>query len=345
MPIKEILDILVNAIEPEHVFIGKTKEEIKKEYRCFAKICHPDVVAFEDKSLAEKTIILLNKFYELANKKIDEGTYGIEDIKELYKKKKVLFSFEHKGKKYDIYQAIKEEDVSVIYEGVCDDEVIRLKISNNEDDNSLLDAEFKILNEFDHLGLPSVISKLKINGRRALIMKKEVGLSVDEIKREYGYIPQEHIAWILERLLSIVGFLHSNKIVHGNIKPDNIIIDVENHNVKLMDYTLCIQNAHEKSSKYKIINDDYTPNYVDENSKVIPNVDIYSVGKLAIYLMGGDIKRDAMPINVSLELRCFIRKLLNKDSNDAWLLWDELIKLRNQLYGKTRFQKLERKLK
>ena len=52
-----------------------------------------------------------------------------------------------------------------------------------------------------------------------------------------------------------------------------------------------------------------------------------------------------MPLRVSIEMRNFIRKLLDKNSNDAWALWNELIELRNKLYGKTRFQKLERKLK
>ena len=343
MSIKEISKLLMSASEPEDVFVGKTKEDIKKEYRYFAKICHPDVVSFDEKELASKTIILLNKFYEIANKKIDDGIYGITDEKELYKRKDVLFSFEHRGKTYDIYQCIKEEDVSTIYEGLCDNELIRLKIVNDEEDNSLLESEFKLLGELNHLGLPSVISKLKINGRVAVIMKSESGLDFDSFKKLYGVISEEHIVWILERLLSLIGFLHSNKIVHGNIKPDNIIIDVDNHNVKLMDYSLCIKNAHEKASKYKIINDDYTPSYVDVNSRVIPNVDIYAVGKLCIDLIGGDIKRDAMPICVSIEVRNFIRKLLNKNSNDAWLLWDELIDLRNKLYGMTRFQKLERK--
>lgn len=345
MSIKEIADLLLNASEPEDVFIGQTKDEIKKEYRKLAKICHPDIAPPNEKDIAERATILLNEFYEKANKKLEEGIYNIKDPKEIYKKKKPLFSFEHRGKTYDIYQAIKEEDVSTIYEGLSNDALIRLKICNDEQDNSLLENEFKLLRELNHLGLPSVTSKLKINGRIALIMKKEEGLTPTELIKEYGNIPEQHIAWILERLLSVVGFLHSNKIVHGNIKPENIIIDVENHNIKLMDYTLSIQNAHETTSKYKIINDDYTPDYVTDKSKVIPNIDIYAIGKLTIELMGGDIKRNAMPINVSIELRKFIRKLLDKNQNDAWQLWDELIELRNKLYGKTRFQKLERKLK
>ena len=118
MSIKEISDILLSANEPEDVFTGSTKEEIKKEYRRLAKICHPDIAPQNEKELAEKTTILLNEFYEKANKKLEEGIYGIKDPKELYKKKQPIFSFDHRGNHYDIYQAIKEEDVSTIYEGL-----------------------------------------------------------------------------------------------------------------------------------------------------------------------------------------------------------------------------------
>ena len=98
-----------------------------------------------------------------------------------------------------------------------------------------MENEYKLLKEKKHLGLPSVISKLKINGRTTLIMKKEEGLTPSELIKEYGYIPQEHIVWILERLLSLVGYLHSYRIVHGNIKPENIMID-SSGNVKLIDF-------------------------------------------------------------------------------------------------------------
>lgn len=345
MSIKEISKVLMNALEPEDVFIGNTLEEIKREYRSMAKVCHPDVVGDEYKDLAGRVTGLLNKFYEMANKKIESGIYGMKDKKEIYKRKDILFSFEHRGKKYDIYSLSYEEDISVIYEGLCDGELIKLKIVNDECDNELLDEEYKILKEFTHLGLLSVPCKLKINGKVALIFRDDFGLSVDEIKREYGVINEEHIAWILERLLSLVGFLHSNKIVHGNIKSDNVFIDVDNHNVKIIDYSFCIRDANKKDSRYKIINDYYSPSYVDKNGLVSPNVDIYAIGKVAILLMGGDIERNAMPVSVSIEMRTFIRKLLDRNSCDAWGLWNELIDLRNKLYGNSRFKKLERKIK
>lgn len=345
MSIKEISELLMNATEPEDVFVGSSYDEIKREYRNMAKVCHPDLVSDEYKDLACKTTSLLNKFYDLANKKIRTGIYGVKDKKEIYKLSDVLFSFEHRSKKYDIYSLYCEEDISIIYEGLCDGELIKLKIVNDFCDNDLLEEEYKILKEFDHLGIPKVVSKLKINGRVALIFKDDFGLSIDEVYREYGFINEEHVAWILERLLSLVGFLHSNKIVHGNIKSDNVFIDVENHNVKIIDYSFCIRDANKDNSKYKIINESYSPSYVDKSSKVNTNVDIYAIGKVAILLLGGDINRNAMPLRVSIEMRNFIRKLLDKSSCDAWELWSELINLRNKLYGKNRFKKLERKVR
>ena len=345
MVIKEITNLLLNAKEPEEVFKGNTKDEVKKSYRSLAKICHPDKVNENEKELASKLTIILNNLYETAQEKLEKGIYNLKDIKEIYKKSEPLFTFDIKNKHYDIYSCIKEEDVSIIYEGLQNDELITLKIVNDESDNFLIDEEYKLLQELNHLGLPHVITKIKINGKNSLILKKESGLSFEELLKEYKVIPEEHIFWILERMLSLIGYLHSNKIVHGNIKPENIIIDVENHNIKIMDYTLCIKNAHKHTSRYKIINDDYTPDYVSEKSVVIPHVDIYAVAKIAIILMGGDVKRNAMPVNVSKELRTFIRNMINSKENDAWKLWNELIELRNKQYGKTRFQKLERKLR
>ena len=128
MSIKEISELLMNATEPEDVFVGSSYDEIKREYRNMAKVCHPDLVSDEYKDLACKTTSLLNKFYESAIKKIENGIYGVKDKKLIYKTKDILFSFDNRGKTYDIYSCILEEDISVVYEGLCDGKIIRIKI-------------------------------------------------------------------------------------------------------------------------------------------------------------------------------------------------------------------------
>ena len=343
MSLKEIANLLLNAERPVEIFGDISKEEIKKKYRSLAKICHPDIAPENEKDLAERTIKLLNDFYHKALDEIEKGIYNITDEKEILKTNDVLFEFDLKGKNYKFYKYLYSEDICDVYEGISDDKVVTLKIVADEQDNDLVVNEYNVLKKLSHHSLPKLLSRVKINGKEALILEKGNEISIEDLKKEYGALDGSHVCWILERLLSIVGYLHSEKIVHGNIKEENILIDVENHNVILKDYTLCINNANDSNSKYKIINDDYTPNYVDKDSRVIPNADIYAVGKIAINLLGGDISRVAMPTSCDARIRTFIRKLLNSNENDAWKLWDELIKVREEVYGTKRFQKLEKK--
>lgn len=346
MSIKEIGQILINANRPIDVFGNVSLDEIKKKYKNYARITHPDLASEEDKELASKVTALLNELYEKANKEIEEGTYYLRELKDIYKSKNPLFDIDIKKKKYSFYEPISEGDVSICYYGLTnEDEEIILKYILEENDNELIDKEYELLNKLDHISIPKVIKKIKIDGHSSLIMPYVKGLSLDKVVNNYYPIEDKHVAWILERMLSSVGYLHYNKIIHGNIKPENLIMDVDTHNVTLLDYSLAIENANETSAKYKIINDDYSPSYVSKNGKVMPHSDIYAVGKIALELMGGDIKSGGMPINSNERLRKFIRKMINDNVNDAWQLWNELIELRNEEYGTQRFQKLELKKK
>lgn len=343
MSIKEIADLLMNAKRPHEVF-GTNENEIKNIYRKYAKICHPDLAKDYEKELAQKTMTLLNEYYALAQKEIKQGIYNVIDEKELLKQMTPMFEFDIKNENYKFYKISRSTDVADIYEGLCNDALVELIIASDIEDDDLIIEEENILKTLNHLSIPKLKRKAKINGQNALIIYKPKGYSIDDIKKYYGYINTEHICWILERLLSLVGYLHSNKIVHGNIKKENILIDPETHNVVITDYSLCIKDANKTESKYKIINDIYTPSYVNKDAKVIPNVDIYPLGIIAIDLLGGDTNRIAIPLRVDVKVRAFIRKLLDKNSNDAWALWNELIDIRNELYGNKRFTKLERKL-
>lgn len=345
MTLNEIVKILDNASRSIEVFGNGTKDDVKKQYKKYIKICHPDLYQNDQKDLASKAAILLNEYYEKAILEIEKGIYDIYDEKELLKSNAILFEFDIKGNNYKFYKYLCSEDVCDLYEGICGEDIIIMKIVMDEDDNNLLIEEYSLLGKLDHYSIPKIRTKLKINGKEAIIFNKGNYLTVEDIKKQYGNINGEHICWILERMLSAVGYLHSQRIVHGNIKEENILIDVENHNVLIKDYTLCIEDADKKESKYKIINDFYTPSYVNSSSKVIPNVDIYAVGMIAINLLGGDIERIALPLSLDVRVRTFIRKLLNGKENDAWVLWDELINIRNEVYGTKRFQVLKRKVK
>jgi serine/threonine protein kinase len=177
-------------------------------------------------------------------------------------------------------------------------------------------------------------------------MREVKGITMPELMEQYKKgVPAEHVMWMLERLLSVVGYLHSNCVVHGNIKPENIIINKETHNVSLVGFSFCIANANTVEAQYKIINDFYTAPEVKKTARVLPSSDVYSIGKIAITLLGGNVANDGMPNFVDARIRAFIRKMVSKTQsdrpNDAWKLWSELIKLRTEVFGTQRFKKLD----
>ena len=342
MSIKEIADLVLNANRAIDVFGEGDENDIKKVYKKYVKVCHPDLNR-DNSKMCEDIMSLLNKYYHEALEELKNGTYNIKNEKELLKLNTPLFEFDIKNKHYTFYKYLKSDDVCDIYEGLLNDELITLKIVMDESDNELLESEYDLVSDLEHYSINKPICKVKINGRVGLIYNKPNAYNIIDFKKHYGCISGSHLCWVLERLLSILGYLHSNKIVHGNIKEENVYIDADNHNVILDDFALAIKNASDPNSKYKIINDHFTPSYVDASSRVIPNADIYAVGIIAIDLLGGDIDRIALPISCDERVRRFIRKLLDKNENDAWKLWNELIEIRNEVYGLERFKKLNKR--
>lgn len=82
-----------------------------------------------------------------------------------------------------------------------------------------------------------------------------------------------HIVWMFNRLASLLGYLHSNKIVHGSCLPCNILIDTreEYHLMYLVDFT-CSQGTPYVINSYK----DYYPKEIKNASY---GTDIYMLAK------------------------------------------------------------------
>ena len=347
MQLKQIYEKLLQAKRPID-FFGEiaTEEDLKKAYRQYAKKLHPDSVPDSDKYLAGEAFSVLHTLYETGIKELEQGIYSTFDPVKRYQQQTPLFEITIKGEEYSFYENVFEGEVAYLFKGTSTKNVVYLKVAIDPADNDLISTEYEVLSKLRHQSLPYVEQKIMVNDANAILMREIKGVTMPELREQYKRgVPAEHVMWMLERLLSIVGYLHSNCVVHGNIKPENIIINKENHNVTLLGFSFCIPEANTSQAQYKIVNDDYTAPEVNKTARVLPSSDVYSIGKIAIELLGGDVSSNGMPISVDARVRAFIRKMVEKNPaerpKDAWKLWSELIKLRTEVFGTKRFQKLD----
>ena len=347
MTVKDIYEKLLKATRPVEFFgLITTEDELKKEYRKYAKMVHPDMVPKKDKYIAGEAFSILEKLYNLGLSELKQGIYGIVDPIQLYKSMTPLFEIKIKGELYQFYENVFEGEVAYIFKGTSSNDIVYLKVAIDSEDNDLIDTEYSVLSTLRHQSFPYVEQKIRVNDTNAILMREVKGITMPELLEQYPKgVPATHVMWMLERMLSAAGYLHFNCVVHGNIKPENIIINKDDHNVSLLGFSFCIPNANTPEARYKIVNDYYTAPEVSKTARVLPSSDIYSIGKIAIKLLGGNVFTNGMPLSVDVRVRTFIRKMvsssLSERPNDAWELWSELIKLRTEVFGTQRFIKLD----
>lgn len=180
-------------------------------------------------------------------------------------------------------------------------------------DEKVLLEEAKAIWDLRHYGIPTMRDILKIDdGSLAIVMSYIPGKTLEKIVEKAGGLDAEHVLWITERTLNVLKYLHYNGVVHGDVKPQNIIIQPESHNLVLVDYGLSLIRPTKESKSVG-----YTPYFAspeqEKGNLLLPESDFYSLGMTMIYALGGDVERKKVPQSTPEPLCDFIKKLLVKD--------------------------------
>lgn len=228
---------------------------------------------------------------------------------------------------------------SILKERVC----IKHSINISDYDTQLLIREAKAVWNLRHHALPDIKDILVLDdGSCALVMSYIEGPTLQQVIEDYQSrkkeMDPENACWIMSRILDALRFLHYNGVVHGDVKPQNIIVQDNTHAAVLVDYGLASVKPSRKTKP-----DGYTPLFAAPESRTdkppIPETDLFCLGLTMIYALGGDPVNRRIPGSTPKPIKDFLQRLVIEDvmKRPNWEkvnLLTELNEAREEAFGR-----------
>lgn len=270
---------------------------------------------------------------------------------------RVDFEVKAETRAYQMMCMVARGDLASVYGGRRSDpgqhEEVVFKLADDPADNDLLQAEVRTIQRLTATAspqqkhLPVVRDQVRAtDGRLGTVFERIDGLTLGELRERLpGGVPQKHLIWIMRRVLSVLGWAHSNGILHGNVEPANILVRAHDHNVWLIDWCWAITEPAKTGQTFRCLNEDYGPPEARARKPPLPSSDLYSLGKSMIHAAGGDPATNTLPDSMDERLQRFLRFFVVESAvgraADAWDMYKQLDNLREEVFGPHEFLALE----
>ena len=192
--------------------------------------------------------------------------------------------------------------------------VLRPQLTIDEGFTLRFKNEAKAQARLNHPGIVALYSFFKQDGSYYFVMEYAPGITLDRLMLKTGLIPEKRTMPIFRQICEALNYAHKRAIVHRDVKPSNIMIDVENGDaVKIMDFGIAriLDNAHITQTGTQMGTIHYmspeqvlTPKDIDHRS------DIYSAGVLLYRMLTGRLPFDADTDSIFKVQRAIVYELL-----------------------------------
>lgn len=128
-----------------------------------------------------------------------------------------------------VFAGINQDDQSHVFK------FSRLTLPQHIQDR--LEEEAYMLGQVIHPNVPGVVKFDRVGKQGILVMQRAKGEDLDKISLRFGILPVAMVMSIARQLANILYYLRKGKpFVHGDIKPSNLVYDIETDHLSLIDW-------------------------------------------------------------------------------------------------------------
>lgn len=177
--------------------------------------------------------------------------------------------------------------------------------------------EARAIWDIRHYAFPAVREVIQLDdGALAIVMTYVPGPTLEQVVKHVGAVPPEHVGWIFERLLAGLNYLHANGVIHGDLKPQNIILQPDSHGAVMIDFGLSMVKPTNRDSNIGFTAHFSPPEQLSTDRKpLIPESDLYALGMTMIYALTGKMAKRTDPALKKLpeDIQAFLMALTHPD--------------------------------
>lgn len=186
----------------------------------------------------------------------------------------------------------------------------------------ILKNEARAMERLRHVAIPSFRTLIKLDdGSFALVMDFIEGPTLEQLVDSYNgrreRFPLEQAAWITARLVNALSYIHRHGIVHGDLKPQNILVQEAQHQVVIVDFGLA-EVMPKRDTGNKGFTDVFAPPEQHKpGNPLVPQTDFFALGKTILFALAqGDLQKTEgcmIPTDVPEAMKLFIHRLVRAE--------------------------------